>query len=58
MTTRIIPMAKINEAFDLLQNEGVLSDNLADHEFGCWMEELALTTSDLRKVEVTITEES
>ena len=51
-------MAKINEAFDLLQNEGVLSDNLADHEFGCWMEELALTTSDLRKVEVTITEES
>ena len=50
-------MAKIIEAQGLLQEQGVLSDNLADHEFGCWMEELGLTTSDLNKDVVTITEE-
>ena len=47
MTTTTYPMARISEALDLLQEHGVISDNLAEHELGCWLQERGLTCADL-----------
>lgn len=47
MTTTTYPVQEISRALDVLQDNGVISDNLADHELGCWMEERGLTCADL-----------
>ena len=47
MTTTTLPLDKISEAFDVLQEHGIIDDNLADHELGCWLEKNDLTCDDL-----------
>lgn len=47
MITHDYPLDKITEALDILQEHGVISDNLADEELSCWLEARGLTCDDL-----------
>ena len=46
-TTTTLPLDKISQALDVLQNHGVIGDNEADHALGEWLEANGLTCADL-----------
>lgn len=47
MTTTNYPMSHICKALDLLITHEVISDDLADHSLGEWLNERGLTSADL-----------
>ena len=46
-TTTAYPIQSIVSALDILQEHGVINDNVADHSLACWLEENGLTVDDL-----------
>ncbi len=56
-TTNTLPLDKISEALDVLQNHGVIGDDEADHALGCFLEENDLTDDDLNSYQPDIASE-
>ena len=47
MTTTTLPLDKVTEALDVLQEHGIIDDDTADHSLSCWLEDNDLTDDDL-----------
>jgi len=51
MITHDFPLDKIVKAMDILQEYGVLSDNISDHDLAGWLQDNGLTADDLNNYE-------